>query len=1503
MLKKILCFIIAVIMLAGMFSLMAFAQVTEVKESPSYFEKLPKWKISPSVPGTTCGLPGGDDADIIDPDYDTSDWIDAVAPSTVLGNLLDAGVYDDFFMARSGNTDPYYNRQFTSIPSSDFAERWWYSTDITLPASEDGKKITLTVGGMSYEGDLYINGQRVYNEYNYTTEKEELWNTPPVYPAVADSNTNTGSAWAGKWGTQDLDAYKNIIVGSFRRFDIDITDYVTADGVTKNNIKFKILKPQGSNDFTYHWVDWHPRPVDSMMGLTGEVSVSSSGSVRLNNPALTAKVAEDLSTANINLYCDATNLTDFNVTGTARAIVKDPAGATVATVSKSVTIPSKVYNYEVAFKSEDFAALKLNNPQLWWPYMSGGQPMYTVEWSFTYVGAVSDRLTHRAGIREITTDITVGPIANSNASTVSSSSGANQMQVYVNHKPITMRGGGYCPTDLFLRHDLAKNQGVIDNMKAMGLNMMRDEGKFFDNDLLDLCDENGILVMSGWCCCDRHQSPNAWSKCERFIGYEEQWAQIKNLRGHASAALWYNGSDQPASFSQSTGPANSWMVEEMYHMIEAKSRWDECGVTATSGCLDTSKLLGNINSGHHMDASYDNQSPTYMYNPAVTRGWWGFVSEGVGGAGIPSIETMKKIIPDANLYPYNNSTNYAPWNLHATTSGFTTFAPLVSIMENAYGASSDLESWHAKADAFLYDQQRAQYESLDYHKYTNKTGLVNWMLNSARPSMYWQLFDWYMNPTSSTYGVAKANEPVHIMYNLFDHDISVINNTFDAYDDMTATMKIYNLDGKLISTPLETKLDVAPDGVGEVKPYGTMTITPKRNGFHYNEKTGEFTPMTYDYNGQITEAYGVNKIWNYDDIEASFTEPASDVYFIRLELKDSTGEVVSYNSYAVSLRTDVAQYGSWNRAPALQSSDFTALNSLPSLSAAELKCVQTSSATTNGIVVQTLEVTNNSNNVAHNVSLSAYTDNTCKDLIGSCQYSDNLFILFPHETRTITVTHRTSNFAGDAVITVTCYNNQIGGDKPIRYQNVYTGIDVGGFRSLSVNKPVTGSGGGTASNLTTVTATHSNLAVAGKTFMDSNTNTVYSPTVTGGSAWFYVDLGAKKSFDQVMLRFNGSNNLRGRPDNIVIHGSDDASTWTELATFDNSTSSSIMANIILPKTEAYRYVRATLTGAVSGQTTFNVSGFDIYAFNKYMNVSVVGDGTVTCGGKTITQNSYVNQSVIALENGGAQLTLTPDAANAGVAVYLDDVDVTSQLVGNVLTLAGLTDDAKLTVYFGASVDIRARDSFVGTKSPVEYTVSLTNLKDANLVTLSFTANAEYLNLNSYTALNGFTILNQVEVEDLGNNMLKMTLKLMYPSGFASNTGQLDILKITGKTLDAVGDMTVSLAEVSLVGKGDSGNADYLPCIINTADAKTQVTFREPLFNKYDLNRDGKVDDIDLSIAVFFYLWDNRNADWETPLYNSCSAKKADVTGDNLVDMADLIEIMANYCESYELYPN
>ena len=64
--------------------------------------------------------------------------------------------------------------------------------------------------------------------------------------------------------------------------------------------------------------------------------------------------------------------------------------------------------------------------------------------------------------------------------------------------------------------------------------------------------------------------------------------------------------------------------------------------------------------------------------------------------------------------------------------------------------------------------------------------------------------------------------------------------------------------------------------------------------------------------------------------------------------------------------------------------------------------------------------------------------------------------------------------------------------------------------------------------------------------------------------------------------------------------------------------------------------------------------------------------------------------------------------------------------------------------------------------------------------------------------------------------------------------------------------------------------------------------------RFDKNGDGKVDQLDITIAQAFYQARSTDIDWNTPGANGAAPSACDVTGDSVVDIQDLIAIYLNF---------
>ena len=63
---------------------------------------------------------------------------------------------------------------------------------------------------------------------------------------------------------------------------------------------------------------------------------------------------------------------------------------------------------------------------------------------------------------------------------------------------------------------------------------------------------------------------------------------------------------------------------------------------------------------------------------------------------------------------------------------------------------------------------------------------------------------------------------------------------------------------------------------------------------------------------------------------------------------------------------------------------------------------------------------------------------------------------------------------------------------------------------------------------------------------------------------------------------------------------------------------------------------------------------------------------------------------------------------------------------------------------------------------------------------------------------------------------------------------------------------------------------------------------------YDLDGNGKVDQVDITVAQAAYQARSNEGDWDTPGANGVAPSACDVTGDGVVDIQDLIAIYLNF---------
>lgn len=718
---------------------------------------------------------------------------------------------------------------------------------------------------------------------------------------------------ANVWLNGKLIASANTIEGPFRMFNFDITNLAEAD----NRVAVEIFPPDPTS-LTIGFVDWNPTPPDKNTGIWRGVKLNRSGKVSINNVAIKTKLdLDNYSEANISLQAEITNHSNEKASGKFKTVIDE---GIVFEVPYEL-LPNETK--QLLIDSNTNPELKLKNPRVWWPVNMGNPELYTATFSVFTNGKVSHEKNERFGIREIsdyTFDI----------------DGVVHRGYKINGKKILLKGGGWVD-DIFLSDSDEKVRAQVEYVKHLNLNTIRLEG-FWGNSkaLYDACEENGILLMIGLSCqwewtsyCNRPESDFMCVESDYDMQMVAQsfQDQVKWGLNNPSIFVWVYGSDKL--------PLPAFEVK----LDSAIRAYDTERKTLVSCQNVLSKVSGP--SGAKMFGPYEYVAPIYWYQDTKHGGAYGFNTETGPGSQIPPIESIRKMLKAEDVPLVNQE----GWQYHSGRNEFQNLNVFLNIYEKRYWKDSDIDDFAFNVQMSNYESVRSMFEAFVINRTTKSTGVVQWMLNSAWPEMYWQLYDWYLNPNGAFYGTKNASRPLNIIYNYGDKQI-YLSNDLPIDSLLKAEIQLFDINSNLI-TKKEIDLNAKKESV--------------------------------------------EKIFTFENFSAP-----SDVYFLSLKLLNEQSKEVANNFYWLSKKEDILDYknSEWFYTPPLQNASFVQLK--------EYEPVQINSdwavSTKDNETEATVTLTNPTDKIAFFIEMRL-TDKKTGETILPVFWSDNYVSLLPNETK------------------------------------------------------------------------------------------------------------------------------------------------------------------------------------------------------------------------------------------------------------------------------------------------------------------------------------------------------------------------------------------------------------------------------------------------------------------------------------------------------------------------
>ena len=675
--------------------------------------------------------------------FNPEGWMKAKVPGTVLTTMLE----NNLFPA------PEYSLNNNLIPDIYDAGNefytFWFVRPFKVKELDKNKQVWLNFRGVNYKADIYLNGKRIntvthegmflrksFNITEYIRENGENLLAVIVYPPDYPGNANGGQG---------------------------------GDAQIARNVTMQ---------FTPGW-DWIQPVRDRNTGIWDEVSITTTGSVKVQHPYVVTKVpgvrnpGGNQKDAVIRTSVELENTSGQSQKGT---LICETNGNRI---TQDITLAPREKR-TVLFKD-----LPVKNPRLWWPNGIGEQPLYDMRIAFDVNGQTSDTEQVRYGIREVTTE---------------KDPATGGRKFYVNGQPVYITGGNYIASDWLLRLSPERYRAEVRFHAEMNVRMIRVWGGALLErpEFYNACDEYGILVFQDlWGSGDCN---GAWEDPTKLHSRERRWEypdnhdlflisaedQIKMVRNHPSLCLWCGANEWPLAKD---------MDERLRKDVFPRLDPERLFASYSTDTVFTRNTIGGVG-----DGPYGIQELEWFFTFRSTP----FNPE-AGSVGSPEVESMREMMTAeelAEVPQLGRAVNFT-WRYHKDL-GYGNHL-------ERYGEVKDIEAYCKYAQVVNYDQYRTFMEGWASHMWEWYTGILIWKTQNPWTSLRGQMYDWFLDVNASLYGTRKGCEPLHPQYNIVTKQVELVNTALGKHD-IVVKAQLYSLDGKVIWNN-ETQTNIAANQV------------------------------------------------------------------------------------------------------------------------------------------------------------------------------------------------------------------------------------------------------------------------------------------------------------------------------------------------------------------------------------------------------------------------------------------------------------------------------------------------------------------------------------------------------------------------------------------------------------------------------------------------------------------------------------------------------------------
>ena len=516
---------------------------------------------------------------------------------------------------------------------------------------------------------------------------------------------------------------------------------------------------------TIGW-DWIPSVRGRNIGIYDKVYLRYTGNVTVDEPFVRTDVPlPDTTRATIIASAKLCNHSQKPVTGVLKMYFGE------LTLEESAQLKAG----ETRLIS--FSPATLQNPRLWWPNGYGKQELYPVKFEFTEGAQLSDSVNFLSGVRQF--DYVMEKYTPQSKSHFTGRNNNQRLSLYVNGRRFVGFGGNWGYPELLLNYRSREYDIAVGYHAAQNFTMIRNWVGMTDNKAFyEACDRYGILIWQDFWLANPADGPDPYN-VEQFKNVAQRY--VRRIRNHPSVALYVarNEGYPPEEIDQFLDKMVPEEHPGLYYIPHS-------GADGVNGGGPYSALpVKEYFNLHGQDKILSERGmPCVMNFENMVRAF--------GAENVNPVNTDEHPNLIYGLHDYCLGVS-DKWSAQVTRS-------FNQMLAKAFGEPADAKEFGYLAQWINYDGYRAIFEARSVYR----RGLLLWMSHPTWPSMVWQTYDYFFEPTGAFFGCKKACEPVHIMVNPIQDSVTVVNYHAGDLKDVTATVRILNMYGKELKKQSKT---------------------------------------------------------------------------------------------------------------------------------------------------------------------------------------------------------------------------------------------------------------------------------------------------------------------------------------------------------------------------------------------------------------------------------------------------------------------------------------------------------------------------------------------------------------------------------------------------------------------------------------------------------------------------------------------------------------------------